>query len=74
MVNSKQKKGSDKGSFLDKRSLAVSYFNMGTPILSSALSSFTSEFEMGSGGTYSLLPPSNSLSVDQKKRHSPWHP
>ena len=28
---------------------------MGTPTLPSALSSFTSEFDMGSGGTYSLM-------------------
>jgi hypothetical protein len=32
----------------------MSYSHMGTPTLPSALSSFTSEFEMGSGGTYSL--------------------
>ncbi len=37
--------------------LAVTYFRMGTPTLSSALSSFTSEFGMVSGGTHSLLPP-----------------
>ena len=29
------------------KSLAVTYFHMGTPTLSSALSRFTSEFEMG---------------------------
>ena len=29
----------------------------GGPTLPSALSIFTSEFEMGSGGSYSLLPP-----------------
>ena len=29
----------------------------GDPTLPSALSSFTSEFEMGSGGSYLLLPP-----------------
>ena len=29
----------------------------GDPTLPSALSGFTSEFEMGSGGSYSLLPP-----------------
>ena len=39
------------------KSLAVSYFHMGTPTLSSALSGFTSEFGMGSGGSRSLLPP-----------------
>ena len=33
----------------------------GGPALSSALSSFTSEFGMGSGGAYSLLPPGNWL-------------
>jgi hypothetical protein len=35
----------------------MTYFHMGTPTLSSALSSFTSEFEMGSGGSRSLLSP-----------------
>ena len=30
---------------------------MGTPTLSSALSRFTSEFGMGSGGSNTLLPP-----------------
>ncbi len=30
---------------------------MGNPTLSSALSSFTSEFEMGSGGSHLLMPP-----------------
>ena len=39
------------------KSLAVTYFHMGTPTLSSALSSFTSEFEMGSGGSHLLMPP-----------------
>ena len=34
--------------------LTMSYFHMGTPTLSSALSSFTSEFGMESGGTYTL--------------------
>jgi hypothetical protein len=43
------------------RSLAVSYFRMGTPTLSSALSSFTSEFGKGSGGSHSLWPPGNSV-------------
>nr|ADI20004.1 hypothetical protein [uncultured gamma proteobacterium EB000_65A11] len=33
----------------------MSYSHMGTPTLPSALSSFTSEFEMGSGGSYTLL-------------------
>ena len=35
----------------------MTYFHMGTPTLSSALNGFTSEFEMGSGGSRSLLPP-----------------
>ena len=35
----------------------MTYFHMGTPTLSSALSSFTSEFEMESGGSHSLLSP-----------------
>ena len=39
------------------KSLAVTYFHMGTPTLSSALNGFTSEFEMGSGGSHSLWPP-----------------
>ena len=39
------------------KSLAVTYFHMGNPTLSSALSSFTSEFGMGSGGSHSLWPP-----------------
>lgn len=33
----------------------MSYSHMGTPTLPSALNSFTSEFDMGSGGTYLLL-------------------
>ncbi len=44
------------GIFLYK-SLAVTYFHMGPPTLSSALSCFTSEFGMGSGGANSLWPP-----------------
>lgn len=39
------------------KSLAMTYFHMGNPTLSSAQSSFTSEFEMGSGGSYSLWSP-----------------
>ena len=39
--------------------LAMSYFHMGNPTLSSALSGFTSEFEMGSGGARSLWSPEN---------------
>ncbi len=38
-----------------KRSLAMSYSHMGTPTLPSALTRFTSEFGMGSGGAMSLL-------------------
>jgi hypothetical protein len=34
--------------------LAVTYFHMGYPTLSSALNGFTTEFEMGSGGSRSL--------------------
>ena len=34
----------------------------GDPTLPSALSIFTSEFEMGSGGSYSLLPPGKLVS------------
>ena len=37
----------------------MSYSHMGNPTLPSALSGFTSEFEMGSGGTRSLLSPEN---------------
>ena len=33
----------------------MSYSHMGTPTLPSALTRFTSEFGMGSGGTMSLL-------------------
>ncbi len=43
--------------FLLYKSLAVTYFHMGPPTLSSALSCFTSEFGMGSGGANSLWPP-----------------
>ena len=44
--------------------LAMSYFHMVNTTLSSALSSFTSEFEMDSGGTYSLsLPDISGLGV-----------
>ena len=45
------------------KSLAVTYFHMGTPTLSSALSRFTSEFGMGSGGTNSLWPPGISVAL-----------
>ena len=37
----------------------MTYFRMVKSTLSSALSSFTSEFGMGSGGSYSLLSPGN---------------
>ncbi len=43
------------------KNLAVTYFHMGTPILSSARSVFTTEFGMGSGGSHLLLPPGNWL-------------
>ena len=39
---------------VSKKCLTMSYFHMGTPTLSSALCSFTSEFEMDSGGSYTL--------------------
>ena len=42
---------------LCKKSLAMSYFRIDNSKLSSALSGFTSEFEMGSGGSHSLLSP-----------------
>jgi hypothetical protein len=42
-----------------KKILAVTYFHMGNPTLSLALSGFTSEFEMESGGTRLLWPPGN---------------
>ena len=39
----------------------MTYFRMGTPTLSSAMTRFTSEFGMGSGGSMSLWPPGNSF-------------
>lgn len=42
---------------------AVSYFRMGNPKLSSALSSFTSEFGMVSGGAYLLWSPGKSVGL-----------
>ena len=42
---------------LGTKSLAVPYFHMAKATLSSALSSFTSEFGMGSGGSHLLMPP-----------------
>ena len=43
------------------KSLAMSYFHMGNPTLSSALSGFTSEFEMDSGGSKLLWSPGKTL-------------
>ena len=40
------------------RSLAMTYFHMGDPTLSSALFRFTTEFGMESGGSKTLLSPS----------------
>ena len=40
-------------------SLAMTYSHMGPPTLPSALRRFTTEFGMGSGGSISLLSPSN---------------
>lgn len=39
----------------------MTYFGMDKPTLSLALSGFTSEFEMGSGGTHLLKSPGNIL-------------
>ena len=44
---------------------------MVNPTLSSALSSFTSEFGMGSGGSYSLLSPGNSVLIHTATRSLP---
>ena len=41
------------------KSLAMTYFRIGRSTLSSARSGFTSEFEMGSGGSRSLSSPGN---------------
>jgi len=49
-----KKKPLTKDQGLAIKSLAVSYFHMGSPTLSSAQSGFTSEFGMGSGGSHSL--------------------
>ncbi len=46
--------------------LAVTYFHMGNPTLSSAHSVFTSEFGMGSGGTRLLWPPEKRFDLFQK--------
>lgn len=47
----------------------MTYFHMAIATLSSALSSFTSEFEMGSGGSRSLLSPGKPFS-DARSRAS----
>ncbi len=44
-------------------SLVMTYFHMGTPTLSSAMLRFTSEFDMGSGGTKALLSPGKLVKV-----------
>jgi hypothetical protein len=41
--------------------LAVTYSHTGTPALPSAMHRFTSEFDMGSGGSNALLPPGKLL-------------
>ena len=46
-------------------------FTWGNPTLSSALSSFTSEFGKGSGGSHSLLPP-DKLVEARPGTNSPW--
>ena len=45
------------------RSLAVTYSGMPKGTLPSAQSVFTSEFEMGSGGTHSLMPPGENRKI-----------
>ena len=50
------------------RSLAVSYFRMAAATLSSALNVFTSEFEMGSGGSRSLWPPGKLLAPSAQSK------
>ena len=54
------------------KSLAVSYFHMGSPTLSSALSGFTSEFGMGSGGSHSLWPPGKLVDSTKRFAESNW--
>ena len=56
-----QKKAPSKWDGAEIQSLAVTYFHMGTPTLSSALNGFTSEFGMGSGGSRSLWPPGKTV-------------
>ncbi len=46
-----------KASGVSNKNLAVSYLRVGNPTLSSALSVFTTEFGMDSGGTRPLWPP-----------------
>lgn len=53
------------------RTLAVTYSRMAAATLSSARSVFTSEFEMGSGGSRSLLPPGNSVQRAADLRRTP---
>ncbi len=54
-------------------------FTWGNPTLSSALSVFTSEFEMGSGGSRTLLPPGKLIlktweCIDVSCRFEDMHP
>ena len=52
------------GSIVVIRYLAMPYFRMANATLSSALSAFTMEVDMGSGGTHSLYSPGkNSLII-----------
>ena len=46
------------------RSLAMTYFHMNNATLSSALSRFTAEFGMGSGGSNSLWSPSKIVTIE----------
>lgn len=50
--------------------LTVTYFRMEKTTLSSALSGFTSEFEMGSGGAHSLLPSSETVRHEEINLHA----
>ena len=63
IIDNKKTQTSYKGWVSLNKSLAVTYFHMGTPTLSSALSRFTSEFGMDSGGTNSLWPPGISVAL-----------
>ena len=51
--------------------LAMTYFRMVEPTLSSALSGFTSEFEMDSGGSRTLLSPGNSVEPHHSAINAP---